>query len=149
LRLPVRAAVTRVIGGNGADGPIGGWRSSPAGGVRRDFSLVFSMTSATPAGTTTVVVLDSEFRELRTITAAHELALFDRLWSDRAEETEGALRPLCKVSIYRNGRSVRWLYDPAGLAQVLSKAKTPVYRLQSVDDLNALLAISSHANQPR
>ena len=112
------------------------------------FSLVFSMTSATSAGTTTVVVLDSEFRELRTITAAHELALFDRLWSDRAEETESALRPLYKVSIFRNGRSVRWLYDPAGLARVLSKAKKPVYRLRSVADLNALLAISWRANQP-
>ena len=106
------------------------------------------MTHATAAGTTTVVVLDSEFREVRTVTAAHELALFDRLWSQRAVETENTLRPIYKISIYRNGRSVRWLYDPAGLAQVLSKAKKPVYRLQSVDDLNALLAISSRAGQP-
>jgi hypothetical protein len=41
------------------------------------------------------------------------------------------------------------LYDPAGLAQVLSKAKKPVYRLRSVADLNALLAISSHADPSR
>jgi hypothetical protein len=113
------------------------------------FSLVFSMTHATATETTTVVVLDPEFREVRTITAARELALFDRLWADRAEETEGALRPLYKVSIFRNGRLVRWLYDPAGLARVLSKAKKPVYRLQSAEDLNTLLAISAHANQPR
>ena len=86
---------------------------------------------------------------MRTITSAHELALFDRLWSNRTVETESALRPFYKVSIYRNGRPVRWLYDPAGLAQVLSKAKKPVYRLQSVEDLNALMAISSHANPPR
>lgn len=107
------------------------------------------MTSATAAGTTTVAVLDAEFREVRTITSAHELELFDRLWSDRTVETERKLRPFYKVSIYRNGRSVRWLYDPAGLAQVLSKAKKPVYRLQSVEDLNALLAISSSAYEPR
>jgi hypothetical protein len=107
------------------------------------------MTSATAAGTTTVTVLDTGFREVRTITSARELALFDKLWSDRAAETESALRPFYKISIYRNGRSVRWLYDPAGLAQVLSKAKKPVYRMQSVDDLNALLAISSYANWPR
>jgi hypothetical protein len=104
------------------------------------------MTSATAAGTTTVTVLDSEFREVRTITSAQELALFDRLWSDRTAQTETTLRPLYKISIYRNGLSVRWLYDPVGLAQVLSKAKKPVYRLLSVDNLNALLAISSHAN---
>jgi hypothetical protein len=107
------------------------------------------MTSATAAGTTTVTVRDAEFRELRTITSARELALFDKLWSARAEDTESTLRPLYKISIFRNGRSMRWLYDPAGLAQVLSKAKKPMYRLRSVDDLNALLAISSHANQPR
>jgi hypothetical protein len=104
------------------------------------------MTSATTAGTTTVTVRDAEFRELRTITSARELALFDKLWSDRMLETENALRPLYKVSIYRHGLSVRWLYDPAGLAQVLSKAKKPVYRLRSVADLNVLLAISSHAD---
>jgi hypothetical protein len=108
---------------------------------------VLRMTSATAAGTTTVTVRDAGFREVRTITSARELALFDRLWSDRTEETESALRPLYKVSIFRNGRSVRWLYDPAGLAQVLSKAKKPLYRLQSAEDLNALLAIS-RANQP-
>src|ERR1700683_3447813 len=105
------------------------------------------MTSATTAATTTVTVLDSEFREVRTITSAQELALFDRLWSDRAVQTETTLRPLYKISIYRNGLAVRWLYDPAGLAQVLSKAKKPVYRLRSVDDLNVLLAISSHADR--
>jgi hypothetical protein len=107
------------------------------------------MTSATTAGTTTVTVRDAEFHELRTITSARELALFDKLWSDRVVETESALRALYKVSIYRHGLSVRWLYDPAGLAQVLSKAKKPVYRLRSVADLNALLAISSHADPSR
>jgi hypothetical protein len=85
---------------------------------------------------------------VRTITSARELELFDKLWSERAAETESALRPFYKISIYRHGRSVRWLYDPAGLAQVLSKAKKPVYRLQSVDALNALLAISPYANPP-
>lgn len=59
------------------------------------------------------------------------------------------LLPLYKISIYRHGLSVRWLYDPAGFAQVLSKAKKPVYRLQSVADLNALLAISWDADPPR
>jgi hypothetical protein len=101
------------------------------------------MTSATAAGTTTVTVREAEFREVRTITSVRELELFDRLWSQRIVETEGTLRPLYKISIYRNGRPVTWLYDPAGLAQVLSKAKKPVYRLHSVPDLNALLAVSS------
>ena len=155
--------MARVIGGDGATGRRGlalivqvtaevtaevtaCLRRPP---LERDFwSLVLCMTSATAAGTTTVAVLDSEFREVRTITSAQELALFDRLWSDRTAQKETTLRPLYRVSIYRNGRSVRWLYDPVGLAQVLSKAKKPVYRLQSVDDLNALLAISSRANQP-
>src|ERR1700683_3271994 len=52
------------------------------------------MPSATAAGTTTVTVLDAGFREVRTITSARELELFDKLWSDRTTETESALRPL-------------------------------------------------------
>jgi hypothetical protein len=112
-------------------------------------SLVLRMTSATAAGTTTVTVRNAEFLEVRTITSAHELALFDELWVDRTVETESLFRPFYKVAVYRNGRPVSWLYDPAGLTQVLSKAKKPVYRLRSVDDLNALLAISSYANRPR
>jgi hypothetical protein len=107
------------------------------------------MTSATAAGTTTVTIRDAEFREVQTITSVRELELFDRLWSDRIVETESSLRPRYKIAIYRSGRSVSWLYDPVGLTQVLSKAKKPVYRLRSADDLNALLAISSHADQPR
>jgi hypothetical protein len=53
---------------------------------------------------------------VKTITSARELETFDRLWSERVTEAKIRLeQSLYKLSITRNGRTDRWLYDPAGL----------------------------------
>jgi hypothetical protein len=51
------------------------------------------------------------------------------------------MRPEYKIDIRREDRGGRWLYDPVGFVQVLSKRKTPVYRLPSPGAFNKLLGI--------
>jgi hypothetical protein len=89
-----------------------------------------------------VAVLDAEFRPIRTITAAPDLAVFGELWAARVKVTANTtMRPDYKIDIQSDRRSERWLFDPAGVAQVLSILKTPVYRLPSPAELNELLGI--------
>ena len=118
--------------------------------VRVVIILVFCVMSAAGADTAKVTVFDKEFRPVRAITSDRELATFNELWSRRViAGPEVAFRSLYKFNIYRNGRSTSWLYDPAGLVQVLSKQKSPVYRLPSVAEFNALLVVPSRSDQSR
>lgn len=95
---------------------------------------------AAAADITKVTVLDAKFQQVRTITSQHELAVFDEMWSQRRAAANGTtLTHSYKLDIVRNGRSVRWLYDPAGLTQALTVHKSPTYLLPSADDFNALL----------
>jgi hypothetical protein len=91
-----------------------------------------------------VSVLDQNFQLVKTLTSARDLAAFDELWSGKTVQ-ESALGSgfLYKIDIHRGGRSVRWLYDPAGFLKVLSKSRTPVYGLSARQAFNRLLAIDS------
>src|SRR5215831_6858093 len=100
------------------------------------------LMSGAAAETTKVTVLDEQFQPVRTITSDQELAAFDKLWSQRTiAPSDAALKQRYKLDIVRDGRSVRWFYDPAGLTQVLTKQKTPVYTLPAAE-INALLGVS-------
>jgi hypothetical protein len=114
--------------------------------MRRLLGLVlFWPLSAAAEDITKVTVLDAEFRLIRTITSAPDLAAFGELWVKRTMQgPDVAMRPAYKIDIHSAGRSYRWLYDPAGLAQTLSKKKSPVYRLSSPAAFNELLAIESN-----
>jgi hypothetical protein len=92
---------------------------------------------------TLVVVLDGDFRPIRSIAAAADLAQFQALWSSRVKQSaEVALRPDYKIDIRSAARSERWLYDPAGYVRVLSARKTPTWRLPSPAAFNVLLGIA-------
>ena len=92
-----------------------------------------------------VAVLDAELRSIRTITSAPDLALFSKLWATRAKVSANtAVQPAYKIVIQQSDRrSERWLYDPAGIVQVLSIWKTPVYRLPSPEGFNEFLGIKA------
>ncbi|MGY8668165.1 hypothetical protein Q3C01_38175 [Bradyrhizobium sp. UFLA05-109] len=96
------------------------------------------------APATKIAVLDGQSRIVREITSDRELAMFDDLWSRRVDAGAGAImRHSYKLQIVRNGRSTSWLYDPAGLTQVLAVHKRSVYLLPSADELNTLLDIAA------
>ena len=104
--------------------------------------------SAAAAPATKVTVLDKESRPVRTITSEHELATFNELWSRRVVAGPGtAMRYFYKLQIVQNGRSNSWFYDPAGVTQVLAVHKRPVYRVPSIEEFNALLAVTSCTDQ--
>jgi hypothetical protein len=116
---------------------------------RRFIALLGGVTAALPlsavaADAIRVTVLDAEFRPIRTITSAPDLAVFSEHWAARVKvSANAAMQPDYKIDIQSDRRSERWLYDPAGFLQVLSKAKTPVYRLTSPAAFNELLGIAA------
>src|ERR1044072_6574250 len=81
---------------------------------------------------TLVVVLDGDFRPIRSIAAAADLAQFQALWSSRVNQSaERALRPESKIDSRGAAHSQRWLYDFARNVRVLSARKTPPWPLPS------------------
>jgi hypothetical protein len=112
-------------------------------------ALVFvflSMLATMPvqgAGNSMVTVRDNEFRILKTIASDTDVSLFSDLWSKKKREPYRApITFAYKIDIQlkpKGGR--RWLYDPAGVVQVLSKQEVPSFRLESPEHFNRLLGI--------
>lgn len=89
-----------------------------------------------------ITVLDAEFRSVSEISSDLDLAAFNKHWATRIQSTDVAMRLTYKIDIQYGRLSDRWLYDPAGYTQVLSKKDTPGYRLESPSAFNALLGIT-------
>jgi hypothetical protein len=89
-----------------------------------------------------VSVRDGNFALVKTLTSAPDLAAFDALWSGKTvREPASRSEFIYKIVVERGGRSVSWLYDPAGFLQVLSAGRTPVYGISEPQAFNRLLAI--------
>lgn len=111
-------------------------------------ALVWWITFAITAPAAKVTILDDQGRHVRTITSEHDLAAFNELWSRRVIAEPGtALKYSYKLQIEKNGRSNSWLYDPAGVTQVLAIHRSPLYLVPSVAEFNALLAVASCPDQ--
>ena len=92
-----------------------------------------------------VVVLDPEFRVLRTIDDATALAEFTRLWRTREPIDSGYLKLSeydVALDIAANHGSGRWFYRTDGFTTLLSAKSGNVYRVQDASSLNALLHLN-------
>ncbi len=86
-----------------------------------------------------ITIRDKNFEIINEIRDEKMLLRFQDHWSKKtkiAAETPTAL--IYKIDINPGNR---WLYDPAGYVQVLSKAKVPVFKLHSPEEFNRLLGI--------
>ena len=89
-----------------------------------------------------VSVRDQNFEVVKTLTSAPDLAAFNALWAAKTvREPASRSEFIYKIVVERGGRSVSWLYDPAGFVQVLSVGRTPVYGVSDPQAFNRLLTI--------
>jgi hypothetical protein len=90
---------------------------------------------------TNVSVRDTEFREVKVLTAG-ELAEFRQQWKNK-QEVKASLSEVggqhFKLDIARQGTGDRWLYQTTGYVQLLSMQATPVYKLQDPQAFNRLI----------
>ena len=107
--------------------------------------LVLMLLLSGPAlaqGVSKVSVRDQNSELVKTLTSARDLAAFEALWSAKTvREPASRSEFIYKIVVERGGRSVSWLYDPAGFVQVLSVSRTPVYEVSDPQAFNRLLAI--------
>jgi hypothetical protein len=108
-------------------------------------SLFLSMAACDDTTIILVTVRDSEFHEIKTLTSTAELAAFSELWSKRQKEPDREPASFSyKIDIQTtSGSGNRWLYDPAGVAQILTKTVVPGYRIDSPERFNTLLGIEA------
>jgi hypothetical protein len=119
----------------------------------RIFTFINLLLSVVACANATEIVLvtvrDSEFRVIKTLTSATELAAFSELWSKKRQEA--SMEPFRNLDSYlykidielTPKRGDRWLYDPAGVTQVLTKTIVPRYHIDSPERFNALLGIEA------
>ena len=89
---------------------------------------------------TQVKVLDPEFKTVCVITNTAALGELSKIWHDRIVVDPSSVHQFTyKVDVSTGETGVRWLYDPAGYASVLSKARMPVYQFRASDKLRELL----------
>jgi hypothetical protein len=104
-------------------------------------SLVMPSKASAP-GVTKVSVRDKDFKVVKILEQKDELVEFELIWEKKTKQKNVAsLNWVYKLDISRAGKSVRWLYDPAGWTRVLSKKLTPLYRIASRNEFNKLLGI--------
>ena len=113
-------------------------------------SLLLGVTACSNATEIVLVtVRDNEFRIIKTLSSAAELAEFSELWSKR--QREASMEPFrapvsypYKIDIELTPKGGdRWLYDPAGITQVLTKTIVPRYHIDLPERFNALLGIEA------
>jgi hypothetical protein len=90
-----------------------------------------------------VTVRDASFVHIKTISSGLDVEAFAKHWASRERDARTPLNLEYKVDIQYEGRNERWLYDPGGLTQVLTKGQAPVYRLTSPPAFNFLLGIGA------
>ena len=88
---------------------------------------------------TGITIRDKSFEVINDIRDEKMVLRFQDHWNKKTKiEGETLIAPMYKIDINPGNR---WLYDPAGYVQVLSKAKVPIYKLQSPEEFNTLLGI--------
>jgi hypothetical protein len=88
---------------------------------------------------TSITIRDKNFEVVNDIRDEKMILRFQNYWNKKTKiVAETRTVPIYKIDINPGDR---WLYDPEGYVQVLSKAKVPIYKLHSPEEFNTLLGI--------
>jgi len=97
---------------------------------------------------TQVIVWDADFNVVSLIPERAVLKEIDEAWKGRTRTRPAAPpRWKYKLDFYGPKEASRWLYDPAGYAMRLTKAKSPIYAVPSPGTFNRLLGIPGDADR--
>jgi hypothetical protein len=96
-----------------------------------------------------VTVRNQNFDIVKVINDKAVLQQFEMIWNTRAK-LKSSVNPqwLYKIDIEDKGRGDRWLYDPSGYVQVLSKAKVPLYKIPAPNSFNQMIGAHNQAARP-
>lgn len=98
---------------------------------------------------TKVSVRDKNFAVVKVIKDHKLLQQFENTWKEKKKLKNLPLPQwLYKIDIEGKGYGDRWLYDPAGFVQVLTKAKTPVYHIPDTESFNKLIGTHNLSQEP-
>ncbi len=87
-----------------------------------------------------VRIWDRNFRLVRIINRPEDIEKLETVWTKKEEiKTNKTFNFTYKIDIVSNGRSTRWLYDPSGYVILLSKKKSPAYRIVEFNEFNKLV----------
>lgn len=102
--------------------------------------MLFTVTPSFAGEISLVKVRNQKFEIVKVINDKASLQLFERIWkTKRKVKSSVAPQWLYKIDIEGKGHGDRWLYDPGGYVQVLSKAKVPIYEIPTPDPFNQLI----------
>jgi len=105
-------------------------------------AFIIAPGTASAARSTGITILDDKFQVVHVLNGRKAVASFNAHWTNKVKISSASVTPhwLYKIDL---PDTTRWLYDPAGYAQVLSKKKHPLYRIQSVGRFNKLIGINN------
>jgi len=96
-----------------------------------------------------ISVRNNNFEVVKVIKDQQSLQQFEKAWKEKKViKTTQLTQWLYKIDIEGEGYDDRWLYDPSGYVRVLSKVKTPVYRLSDAESFNKLVGAHYTPQEP-
>ena len=111
--------------------------------------LLVAVSAASGSDISHVSVRNKNFEVVKVIKDQQSLQQFEKAWKEKKKIKNSPLTQwLYKIDIEGKGYGGRWLYDPTGYLQVLSKVKTPVYRISDAESFNKLIGAHNTPQEP-
>jgi hypothetical protein len=104
------------------------------------FVFIVAAGTAFAARSTGITILDDKFQVVHVLNGRKAVMSFKAHWTNKRKVPASSvtLHWLYKIDL---PDASRWLYDPAGYTQLVSKKPT-LYRIQSVSRFNKLIGIN-------
>lgn len=111
--------------------------------------ILLTVVAASAGDISLVSVRNKDFQVVKVINDQKSLQQFEKAWKEK-KKTKNPPHPnwLYKIDIEGKGYGDRWLYDPSGLVQVLSKIKTPIYGIPDAESFNKLIGTHNQPHEP-